>query len=59
MHLFNKKESEIRAVAEALKSEDVKFVCTGHCTKERAYRILKEELGERLAQLKVGLQIEF
>ena len=35
------------------------YVCTGHCTKDRAYRIMKEELGDKLEQLRVGFVIEF
>jgi len=34
-------------------------VCTGHCTKDRAYGIMKEELGDILEQLSVGLVMEF
>lgn len=35
------------------------FLCTGHCTKQRAYDILHQELGDRLHQLQVGLVMEF
>ena len=35
------------------------FLCTGHCTKQRAYDILQQELGDRLHQLQVGLVMEF
>ena len=34
-------------------------LCTGHCTKQRAYDILQQELGDRLHQLQVGLVMEF
>ncbi len=54
-HLFNKSDEEIRDVAEAIKGTGIEYVCTGHCTKDRAYGILKEVLGERLEQLRVGL----
>jgi len=57
-HLFNKAEQEIREVARAIKKTGISYVCTGHCTKERAYRIMKEELGEMISQLHVGLVIE-
>jgi len=58
-HLFNKSESEIREVSRRIKETGIDFVCTGHCTKGRAYNIMKEELGDRLSQLKVGLEMIF
>lgn len=58
-HLFNKSEAEIRTVAEEIDKTGIDFVCTGHCTKERAYKIMKEVLDEKLTQLRVGLEIEF
>lgn len=58
-HLFNKSESEIRQVAGKIKSTGISYVCTGHCTKDRAYNIMKEELGALLEQLHVGLVMEF
>lgn len=32
---------------------------TGHCTKNRAFGILKEELGDKIEQFRTGLVIEF
>lgn len=58
-HLFNKSEEEIRTVAQEIKRTGIDYVCTGHCTKNRAYNILKEELGDKLEQLSVGLEIVF
>ncbi|MCR4807096.1 MAG: hypothetical protein K5857_05420 [Lachnospiraceae bacterium] len=58
-HLFNKSEDEIRKVARGIADTGIEYVCTGHCTRERAYRILKEELGNRIEQFKVGLVKEF
>ncbi len=34
-------------------------VCTGHCTKNRAFHIMKEELGERVEQFRIGMEMEF
>ena len=59
LHLFNKSEAEIREVARKIKSTGISYVCTGHCTKERAYNIMKEELTDMLEQLHVGLTMEF
>ncbi len=47
-HLFNKPESEIRLLAHEIKQTGIDLVCTGHCTKERAYRIMKQQLGDKL-----------
>lgn len=58
-HLFNKSEKEIRSVAGAILDTGIDFVCTGHCTGKRAYEIMKEELGDRIELLHVGLELEF
>ena len=58
-HLFNKSDAEIRAVAQNIRATGLEFVCTGHCTGQRAYDILKQTLGDRLHQLHVGLEMTF
>lgn len=58
-HLYNKKSAEVRAVAEALRDTGVQYVCTGHCTRERAYSVMETVLGDRLHQLKCGLEMTF
>ena len=58
-HLYNKPEGEIRELGKQIRETGIQYVCTGHCTKNRAYRILKEELGDILSQLQVGLEMEF
>ena len=58
-HLFNKSDAEIRAVAQNIRATGLEFVCTGHCTGQRAYDILKQTLGNRLHQLHVGLEMTF
>ena len=58
-HLFNKSGEEIKDVAGKIKDTGIDYVCTGHCTKGRAYGILKEELGDKIEQMKVGYQMEF
>ncbi|SHJ31507.1 MBL fold metallo-hydrolase [Pseudobutyrivibrio xylanivorans] len=57
LHLFNKSEEEILEVAKVFKEKNIQYICTGHCTKNRAFGILKNELGDKLEQLKVGLEI--
>lgn len=58
-HLFNKPSREVREVGKRIAETGIQYVCTGHCTKEKAFAVLKEELGERLHQLKVGMVMEF
>ena len=58
-HLFNKPDDEVRKVAEEIQNTGIEFVCTGHCTKDRAYDIMKETLKDKLHKLKVGLEMEF
>lgn len=58
-HLYNKPEKEVRELSERIKKTGISYVCTGHCTKDRAYGIMKEELGDILEQLSVGLVMEF
>lgn len=58
-HLFNKSGEEIKEVAKAIKDTGIEYVCTGHCTKERAFGIMKEELGDMIELLHVGLVMEF
>lgn len=58
-HLFNKSEAEVRRVSEEIRETGIDFICTGHCTKDRAYNIMKKELGDKLEQLRVGLKMEF
>ena len=53
-HLFNKSDEEIRNVAKAIDETGIDFVCTGHCTKERAYGIMKEILKDKLEMMRVG-----
>lgn len=42
-----------------MKNEGVELAYTGHCTGERAFKILQEELGESVIKAtKSGLRIE-
>ena len=57
-HLFNKSDEEIENVIQQLKDTGIKYICTGHCTKSRAYKMLESGLGDIVHQLSVGLQID-
>ncbi len=58
-HLFRSSEEEVRAFAKRVKETGIEKLYTGHCTGEDGYRILKEELGDRVEQLRTGLVMEF
>lgn len=58
-HLFNKSSEEVRQVARKIQNTGIDYVCTGHCTKDRAFDIMKEELGDKLVKLHVGLEMVF
>ena len=58
LHLWNQSESNIRAVAREFVDNGIEYIATGHCTKDRAYRILKEELGNKIEQFRVGFVID-
>ena len=58
-HLYNKPSSEVRELGKRIKETGIQYVCTGHCTGERAYAVLKEELGGILHQLQTGMVMEF
>ena len=58
-HIFDKSREEVIALAKRIRESGVKEVYTGHCTGAKSYEVLKEELGDMVKQLKVGLTIEF
>jgi 7,8-dihydropterin-6-yl-methyl-4-(beta-D-ribofuranosyl)aminobenzene 5'-phosphate synthase len=59
LHLHNKSEEEIRSVSNAIKQTGIDKVYTGHCTKNRAFNIMKDELGDKVAQFNVGYEMTF
>ena len=58
-HLSNKSEDFVRKLAKGIRETGITFVYTGHCTGQKAYEILKEELGSHAVQLMSGLVMEF
>ncbi len=57
-HLYRSSESEVRALADRIRKTDIDRIYTGHCTGDKAFRILKKELGDKAFQLHVGMEIE-
>ncbi len=58
-HIHSKSKAEVRELAKRIKETGIESIYTGHCTGERSFRILQEELGEMAHQLSVGLVMEF
>lgn len=55
-HLYRSTEEEVRALANRIRETGIRKVITGHCTGERAFGILKEELGEAVGGLYTGME---
>lgn len=58
-HLYNKSAAEVRAVADKIRATGIEKVYTGHCTGDKSYKVLEEELGDMLVHLRSGLEMEF
>ena len=58
-HIFKHPEAEIRELAKLIQETGIERIYTGHCSKERGYRILREELGDMAGQFYVGMELEF
>ena len=59
LHLYRKTDEEVLLVAEKIKALGIEKVITGHCTGERAYQLLKEQLGNVVEQIYTGLEFSF
>ena len=59
MHLFNKSDAEVQSVAREIRETGIDYVCTGHCTGDKAFKLMEKELGDSLDQLRVGKVMRF
>ena len=57
-HLFNKSDEYVRAFARRLEDAGALHIYTGHCTGQKAWNILHEELGDKVHALSTGLVFE-
>ena len=57
LHLHNKTEREVRDFAALVKETGIPKIYTGHCTGEKAFGILQEELGDVVKYFKTGKKI--
>ncbi len=58
-HMFRMSDDAVRAIAIRLREIGVEQICTGHCTGEKALEILRQELGEKVQALRVGMVMSF
>ena len=58
LHLYKLTDEEVRAFAKRVRETGIENVYTGHCTGDRPFEVLKEELGDTVHQFYSGMQIE-
>ena len=58
LHLYYMTNQEIKEVIRQLDESGIEYIATGHCTKDRAYKMLKDGLGDKVHQFRTGLVIE-
>lgn len=56
-HLYRSDDSEVKALAKRIRDTGIEKIYTGHCTGDKAFKILRSELGDMAMQLQVGLEI--
>lgn len=59
LHLFNKKNNEVERLAKEINQLDISNIYTGHCTGDKAYKILKNTLKDKISQFKCGFTYTF
>ena len=57
-HLFNKSDEYVRAFARRLEEAGALHIYTGHCTGQKAWNILHDELGDKVHALSTGMVFE-
>lgn len=57
-HLYKAPEEYIRGLAKRVQELHIRKLVTGHCAGAEPYRILKEELGDKIEQMYTGMEIE-
>lgn len=57
LHLYKLSDDEVRAFAQRVRETGIAALYTGHCTGERAFGLLREELGDAARQFYSGMEI--
>lgn len=58
LHLSKYSDADVRETARTIRLLGITRIVTGHCTGDRAFKILREELGDKVEQTRVGMKIE-
>ena len=59
LHLYTLTDGELYALRRQMKEMSVGRIFTGHCTGDRAFEVLKEELGDGICQFRAGFRHAF
>lgn len=57
-HLYKSSDEEVIALAERIEQTGIEKIVTGHCTGDKALRLLRQHLGDKAEQLYVGMNID-
>lgn len=57
-HLYKSSDEDVKALAERIEDTGIEKIITGHCTGDKAFRLLKDRLGDKAEQFYVGKIIE-
>ncbi|MBQ6874520.1 MAG: MBL fold metallo-hydrolase [Clostridia bacterium] len=58
-HLYNSSQEDVMTLAERIENTGIEKVYTGHCTGDKAFKLLKARLGEKAEQIYAGMELEF
>ena len=56
-HLYGLPQEKVHTLASRIRETGVEKIYTGHCTGEKSFQVLKDDLGDTISQLKTGLVI--
>lgn len=58
-HFVAMPKAYVKGIAKGILETGIEKVYTGHCTKDKGFKILRNELGYKAEQFKVGMEITF
>lgn len=56
-HLYKSSDGDVVKLAKEIEKTGIEKIYTGHCTGDRAFRILKEQLGDKAQELYAGMEM--
>lgn len=59
LHLYSKTKDEVRRIAGDINESGINKVFTGHCTGDKAFVVLQDELSNKVEQFKCGCTYSF